>query len=51
MPEKNFAFQSLNENPTIAPDIGALITDAANSISAENVPAVDGVTLNVSGGD
>ncbi len=47
VPQKNFSLAGLDTNSAIAPHVRALVADAANAVSAECAPPVNGVTLNV----
>src|SRR5438045_5098113 len=47
VPQKNFAIAGLDPHTAIAPDVCAAIAEAANSVSANHVPAVGNVAADV----
>src|SRR5579872_3725123 len=47
VPEINFALRGVDHHPTVAPHVGAKISDTANAVAAERTPRLDGVRLNL----
>src|ERR1700680_1618306 len=51
MPEKNLPRAGLDANASVAPNVSAAISHAADAITAEDAPVIRGILTNLIGGD